>query len=146
MVSNNPVQNHTLLELHVPDFERVKEYYGKLGFKVVWERTPEKAKGYLILKMDNNILCFWPGTDSVYEQPYFKRFPKDTVRGYGVEIVIMVNDIDSYYEKVKDFANVVEPLVLQPWGLKDFRTADPFGYYLRFCPKHDILDNDNAIE
>jgi len=113
---------------------------------VIWERSPDGPKGYLILKMDNNILCFWPGTDSVYDQPYFKRFPKDTVRGYGVEIVIMVDDIDAYYAKVKDFANVVEPLVLQPWGLKDFRAADPFDYYLRFCPKHDILDNDNAVK
>jgi len=146
MVSNMPANNSTLLELHVPDFTKVKDYYVKLGFKVIWERSPDGPKGYLILKMDNNILCFWPGTDSVYDQPYFKRFPKDTVRGYGVEIVIMVDDIDAYYAKVKDFANVVEPLVLQPWGLKDFRAADPFDYYLRFCPKHDILDNDNAVK
>ena len=47
---------------------------------------------------------------------------------FNVEIVIMVDDIDAYYEKVKSFVNIVEPLVLQ------------LGYYLRFCPKHDILD------
>lgn len=146
MVSKTPATNNILLELHVPDFAKVKDYYGKLGFKVIWERKPEDAKGYLILKRENNILCFWPGTESVYDQTYFKRFPKDTVRGYGVEIVIMVDDIDAYYAKVKDFANVVEPLVLEPWGLKDFRIVDPFGYYIRFCPKHDILDSGNAVE
>jgi uncharacterized glyoxalase superfamily protein PhnB len=146
MVSKIPALNNLLLELHVPNFGKVKDYYIKLGFKVVWERKPEEAKGYLILKMENTILCFWPGTDLVYDQPYFKRFPKNTVRGYGVEIVIMVDDINAYYEKVKGFANIVEPLVLQPWGIKDFRIADPFGYYLRICPKHNILDSSKAVK
>jgi uncharacterized glyoxalase superfamily protein PhnB len=58
----------------------------------------------------------------------------------------MVNDIASFYEQVKDKANVVEPLVKQPWGLQDFRATDPFGYYLRFTSKHNILDESNAVE
>lgn len=53
-----PAQNNVLLELHVPDFEKVKEFYGKLGFEIVWERKPEGLKDYLILKMGDNILCF----------------------------------------------------------------------------------------
>jgi len=142
----NPAPNYLQLELHVPDFTQVKEYYGSLGFEVVWERQPEADKGYLVLQRDGTILCFWSGTDAIYEQTYFKRFPKDTPRGYGVELVIMVDEIDGYYEQIKDTANVVEPLVLRPWGSKDFRTADPFGYYLRFTSKHNILDNTNAVE
>jgi len=141
-----PAQNNVLLELHVPDFEKVKEYYGKLGFEVIWERKPEGFKGYLILKMGDNILCFWAGNENVYEQSYFKRFPKNTKRGYGVEIVIMVDDVEEYYSKVKGFANVVEELVLRPWGLKDFRVEDPFGYYLRITTYHNILDDDNAVK
>lgn len=57
----------------------------------------------------------------------------------------MVPDIEKFYKEVKDFANVVEELKLQPWGLKDFRTTDPFGYYLRFTSYHNILDNGNAV-
>ena len=142
----SPAQNNILLELHVPDFEKVKEYYEKLGFDIIWERKPEGFKGYLMLKMENNILCFWAGNEHVYEQSYFKRFPKDTKRGYGVEIVIMVDDVEAYYSKVKGFANVVEELVLQPWGLKDFRVEDPFGYYLRITTYHNILDSINAVK
>ena len=145
-MSVEPASNHLQLELHVPDFGPVKDYYSKLGFEVVWERPYEEDKGYLVMKMDNTIICFWPGTKHVYEQTYFKRFPKDTPRGYGVELVIMVDDIEAYYEKVKAFANVVEPLVLRPWGIKDFRTTDPFGYYLRITSKHNILDRSNAID
>lgn len=145
-MKNAPAQNNILLELHVPDFKKVKEYYGKLGFEVIWEREPEGFKGYLILKMRENILCFWAGNENVYEQTYFKKFPKNTKRGYGVEIVIMVDDVEEYYSKVKGFANVVEELVLRPWGLKDFRVEDPYGYYLRFTTYHNILDDDNAVK
>ncbi|HET9850804.1 MAG TPA: VOC family protein [Candidatus Saccharimonadales bacterium] len=146
MRDKSPANNHLQLELHVPDFGPVKDYYGKLGFKVVWERPYEADKGYLVMEMDKTIICFWPGTGHVYEQTYFKRFPKDTPRGYGVELVIMVEDVEAYYKKMKYFANVVEPLVLRPWGSQDFRTADPFGYYLRFTSKHNILDSSNAVD
>lgn len=117
-----------------------------LGFKVVWERVPEEAKGYLVLDRDGVTICFWGGNEAIFEQPYFKRFSKDTLRGYGVELVIMVDDIEDYYKEVKDQITVVEPLVDQPWGLQDFRAIDPFGYYLRFTSKHNILDKSNAVE
>ncbi len=134
----NIPSNSILLELHVPDFEKVKEFYGKLGFEVVWERKPEEKKGYLVIRRDNNILCFWPGNEYVKEQSYFKDFPSDTKRGYGVEIVIMVNDIDSLYKKAETFCNIVDKLQTQPWGLKDFRIEDPFGFYLRFTEPHIV--------
>lgn len=145
MDNKKPV-NNLHLELHVPNFEQVKSYYGSLGFTVAWERVPEEAKGYLVMQMGGTVLCFWGGNGTIYEQPYFRQFTKDTPRGYGVELVIMVDDIQAYYEEVKDIANVVESLVKQPWGLQDFRTADPFGYYLRFTSRHNILDVSNAVE
>ena len=145
-MQDQPATNIIQLELHVPDFDLVKKYYKKLGFEIVWERIPEDAKGYLVLQRDGNTLCFWGGNDVIYSQPYFKRFPKDTARGYGVEVVLMVDDIEGFYKQVKDVANIVEPLVEQPWGLKDFRCIDPFGYYLRFTSKHNILDKGNAVD
>ena len=138
--------NSVLLELHVTNFDKVKEYYEKLGFEVIWERKPEGFKGYLILKMCDNILCFWAGNEYVYEEPYFRRLPKSTKRGYGLEIIIMVDNVERYYSKVKGFANVVEELTLQPWGLKDFRVVDPFGFYLRFTTLHNILNPKYAVK
>lgn len=146
MTMIDPASNNLQLELHVPDFDVVKSYYGALGFRVVWERAPEDAKGYLVMEMDGTIICFWGGNEAIYEQPHFKQYPNNTPHGYGVELVIMVDDVEGYYEKVKDQANVVEPLVGQPWGLKDFRTTDPFGYYLRFTSRHNILDEGNAVK
>src|SRR5687768_8937663 len=98
------------------------------------------------MSLYGNTLCFWPGNQVVFIPPYFKHFPQDTPRGYGVEIVVMVDDIDSFYESVKEIANVVEPLIEQPWGLRDFRAVDPAGYYLRFTSEHNILDRSNAVK
>jgi len=136
----------TIVELHVPNFETAKNYYEKLGFIVVWERKPEGFKGYLIMKMGENILTFWGGNEVIYRQPHFKQFPKETPRGYGVEIILMVEDVEAYYRQVKDGAEVVEDLTLQPWGLKDFRIKDPFGFYLRITEKHDITDPRYAVK
>lgn len=141
----NKSVNKLQLELHVEDFEPIKDYYTKLGFTIVWERKPEQFKGYLVIDMQGNSLCFWGGNNYVYEQPHFRQFPHATPRGYGVEVVVMVEDIESYYEKVKGFANVVEPLTKKPWGLWDFRAVDPAGYYLRFTTEHNILDESNAV-
>lgn len=138
--------NKLQLELHVEDFESIKQYYTALGFEVNWERQPEGFKGYLVMSLYGNTLCFWAGNQEVFNQPHFKQFPRDTPRGYGVEIVVMVDDIDGFYERVKEIANVVEPLVEQPWGLRDFRSVDPAGYYLRFTSEHNILDHSNAVE
>ena len=137
---------HTLIELQVEDFEPIRSYYEKLGFEVKWVRPPEGFKGYLVLKLDHNILCFWGGNEHVSEQQYFAQFPKNSPRGYGVEIVLMVDDVESYYAKVKEVANIFEPLRMRPWGLNDFRCVDPAGFYLRFTSKHDILDNKYAVK
>jgi uncharacterized glyoxalase superfamily protein PhnB len=139
-----PAQNMAYVELHVPDFQKITAYYGRLGFQVMRETPPKGKNGYLVLKMEANLLCFWAGNEQVYEQSYFKQFPSNTKRGYGVEIVIMVTDVEQYYEKVKDFANVVEPLAMRAWGLKDFRVEDPFGYYLRITSIHNVIDRSET--
>ncbi len=139
--------NHTIVELHVPDFEKVKNFYGRLGFEVVWERKPEGKKGYLVIQRESHVLCFWPGNEEVYDQSYFRNFPKDSKRGYGVELGFFIDkNIEDFYEKVKTFAKVVDPLVTQPWGIKDFRIEDPFGYYLRFTEIYDTLDPKFAVK
>lgn len=140
-----PANNLIQIELHVPDFEKVKEFYGRLGFEVVWERKPEEKKGYLVIKRDNNILCFWPGNEYVKKQTYFKNFSPDTKRGYGVEITVM-SGIDALYKDAEKFAKIVDPLQKQPWGLKDFRVEDPFGFYIRFTEPHNILNESNAVK
>lgn len=125
-------RTRTLVELHVPDFAPVKEFYARLGFHVEREEPITVEGGYLVLARDENTLRFWPGTPRAAEHAYFQRFPAGTPRGYGVEIVIVVDDVEGLYEVARAMGAVVEELRERRWGERDFRIADPFGYYLRF--------------
>ncbi|QIS12356.1 VOC family protein [Nocardia arthritidis] len=136
----------TFVELHVPDFDPVRTFYTGLGFEVLWERAPEGKKGYLVVQLENNVLTFWGGNEFVYDQSYFGRFPDSTQRGYGVEVVLMVDDIDGLYDRIHDHDRVVGQLKMQPWGTRDFRIVDPAGFYLRFTEPLDIRDPRYAVE
>jgi len=118
------------VELHVPDFEIVRRFYGALGFVV--EREERGDDGYLVLRKGSARIAFWPGSPKVAGHHYFAGFPADTPRGYGVEVVVAVHDLDALYARAQIAGCVVRDLGRRPWGLRDFRIADPFGYYIRF--------------
>ena len=97
------------------------------------------------MKRNNSILAFFCGNEEVYNHSFFKRFPKTTPRGYGVEVCIYISDqdIDSYYQLVRKEIgekHMITPLKMKPWGSKDFRMIDPFGYYLCIREAGNILD------
>ena len=126
------------IELHVPDFNLAREFYSKLGFEEVW--CDDSPEGYLVMRRGNSVINFYSGSEAVYNQTYFKRFPKETIRGYGVEIILLSEDIDAYYEEISTKVDsIVEPLKLQPWGRKDFRLIDPFGFYIRIGERYDWI-------
>jgi lactoylglutathione lyase len=53
-------------------------------------------------------------------------------KGLGVEIVLVVEELEHLYQKVIDSGYPISAeLQLQPWNLNDFRLVDPDGYYLR---------------
>ena len=67
---------------------------------------------------------------------YFNSYQFDIKFGFGVEIVLEVDDIHLIYNKVKRANVEIESeLMERPWGLKDFRLIDPNGYYVRVTTK-----------
>ena len=137
--------HHSMVELHVDDFTPIIEFYTSLGFEEVWQRPAEDDKGYLVLKFERNILCFWAGNDAMYEQSHFRNYPRDTPRGYGVEIVLMVSRIDSFYDVVTSQTTTATSLRRRAWGLRDFRFTDPYGFYIRATEIHSITDPRYAV-
>lgn len=128
-----------MIELHVPDFEIAKKFYGDLGFEVVWERILDDSDiRYLVMRRGTSILNFFSGSEEVYNHSYFKKFPKATPRGYAVEIIIPIDDVEAFYKKVriKHENSIVKPLH-HIFTHKDFRMVDPFGFYLRFVERYD---------
>lgn len=142
-----PIRNNLVIELHIPDFDVAKKFYSALGFKVILEHTPTADNpGYLVMKMTNElgetIINFYGGNDLVYNQSYFKNFPRDTKRGYATSITIPIANIDEFYAQIvptlKD--HILQPITAKEDGdmkWRDFRMEDPFGFYLRFT---DLLN------
>lgn len=144
MANKTVALSDIILELHVPSFDVVKDFYGKLGFEKVWEYPPKEQTGYLVMQRGNSVLAFFCGNEEVYNHSFFKRFPKTTQHGYGVEVCLYISDkpIDEYYQHVLDVIGkdcIVTPLQVKPWGSKDFRMLDPFGYYICVREPSNIL-------
>lgn len=124
---------HTEVELHVADVERSLAFYGSLGFAVTrrwedWLRI-ERDGAALVLFGDGYVR----GHEH-YFTPYIDREP----RGVGVEIVIEVEDIevargaaDAAVAAGGGAARLVKDITARDWGARDFRLADPDGFFLR---------------
>jgi predicted lactoylglutathione lyase len=136
------ISNNLIIELHVPDFTIVKDFYSKLGFEVSMDHKPnEKNPGYLTMTrkddLGNTMLNFYGGDERIYNQSFFKQFSKETKRGYATEITIPTGNVEEVYSLVstslKEYI-VRELKELEDHGhhWKDFRMVDPFGFYLRF--------------
>ena len=135
------MENGVSIELHVPDFQKAIDFYKILGFKVVWVN-----ENYLVMKSGSNSLFFYGGSKDVYSHSYFGGFPKDTKRGYAVEIILYEKDIKEFYHRVKDKMKVVQELKLKPWGEYDFRIEDPFGFYIRIGEPQDLINDTKCIK
>lgn len=144
VMENKNQTNRVFIELHVPDFDIAKDFYSKLGFQVVSDDGLVDGVGYFVMERNGTMINFYGGSDKVYGQSYFKKFPKNTARGFEVELTIPipVEEIDRYFTEVKSNVpeNVVQDLIVKKdrsltW--RDFRVADPFGFYLRFTEPID---------
>jgi uncharacterized glyoxalase superfamily protein PhnB len=127
------------IELHAPDFKRAIEFYSRLGFKPLW-----RTEDYLVMKRKSSVLNFYGGSQKVYSHSYFGRFKKTTKCGYGVEIIIPVDQVERLYKSAKKFAKIVQPLMLKKWGRRDFRIVDPFGFYLRITERYEWVGKLDA--
>lgn len=138
--------NRIFIELHVPNFELAKDFYSKLGFEVISDDGVVNGLGYFVMERKGTFINFYGGSERVYDQAYFKQFSKNSPKGFEVELTIPVpaGEIDEYFAFVKKNApkNVVQNLINKKdrnltW--RDFRVADPFGFYLRFTEPIDWL-------
>ncbi len=134
------------MELFVSNLEdSVAFYQGVLEFQVGLERqvmyrgqllrhTPV-WNGPVIIGL-GLLACLSP-------EHHLRRAGLNAARGVGVEFCLYMEDgrLDAYYERVtRECPARVEPLVVQPWGARDFRVADPDGYYVRVStPDRDFM-------
>jgi len=116
-----------VVELFVSDVERSLAFYRKLGFSVAkrWEDWVLMRRGTIGLTLQGDAHAV---AGPHYFTPEIGRFP----RGTGVEISIQVDDVDAEHIRARSAnLNIVKPIQDRPWGARDFRLADPDGYFLR---------------
>lgn len=138
----NQIKNNLIIELHVPDFEKVRDFYSKLGFvETMFDEPTEKEQGYLTMTRKdaagNTMINFYGSDERVYTQSFFKKFPKETPRGFEVGITIPSSNIEELYNQVSNtlkdnITREITELHDHNFKWKDFRMVDPFGFYLRF--------------
>jgi catechol 2,3-dioxygenase-like lactoylglutathione lyase family enzyme len=118
----------TLVELFVSDVERSIGYYAALGFRVR-RRWGDWAQ----LVRDESLLTLQGDAHGLVGPHYFTPHLAHRPRGIGVEVVIEVEDVDALWSNAEaQGIPIVKPLQERPWNARDFRVADPDGYFIRF--------------
>ncbi|MEV4706317.1 VOC family protein [Actinoplanes sp. NPDC049316] len=120
------------MELFVDDLDTSIAFYaGTLGFEVT-----RRSDDYVSLRRGSVVFGLGPAAKLPEhgDGPGFTRQRLAAGRGAGVEIVLEVDSpgqVTALHERCRQQGVVVEGLQPRPWGLQDFRVADPDGYYLR---------------
>ena len=117
------------LEVFVDDMEASIAFYTQV---LAFELVRHEPGDYASLRLGGVVLGIGPVAKLPEDGGYFGRDIAMLRRGLGVEIVLEVDDLDGWHERVASSNHpILEPLQERPWGLRDFRISDPDGYYLR---------------
>ena len=117
------------IELFVDDLDTSIGFYAALGFAV--ER---REHDYASLRWGDAVIGLGPAAKlpETGPGPGLTQERLAGARGAGVEIVLEVEDLDAALAVVRAAGHpLADPPQDRPWGLRDFRLADPDGYYLR---------------
>lgn len=123
--------NKLIPELSVTNIDKSKEFYLKLGFKVMYERKEDK---FAFLELEGNQLMIEEINDNwntgKLEYPF----------GRGINISMTINDINKYYQELVN-KNIIffKDIMTNEYNVngktyldKEFLIQDPDGYLLRF--------------
>ncbi len=116
------------VELFVPDVTQATRYYvDTLGFTVL-RLTPDDAPVFAIAALGEAVVMF------MHDRFYAGTRADLDYRGSGIDIRLMVPNVDAVYDRVrKARAEVMNPIGDREYGLRDFIMVDPFGFRLRFA-------------
>ena len=119
------------VELFVDDTERSAVFYERvLGFVREYE-----SPGYVAMRRGDARIGIGAAA-GLPPHHYFKQPALAAARGIGVELVVEVDDVELACRIVVQARHpVLTPLRDRPWGQRDFRIADPDGYYLRITSR-----------
>jgi catechol 2,3-dioxygenase-like lactoylglutathione lyase family enzyme len=119
------------VELFVPDVREAVDFYTRnLGFRLHRaEPPPPEVPVFALTSRGTAVIMFM--SDAYYAGGRDALAPG---RGEGVDIRIMVNDVDAVDAMAREAGMVLlRPIGDRDYGLRDFIVRDPFGFRLRFA-------------
>ncbi len=127
------------VEICVSDFEQSIQWFENvLGFRVVARDANEYAE---LNRGETSIQL--AADDSPYWEIERSRLLAPGQRGSGVEIVLLVENVDAVYQQAQQArADIVRPLADYPWHMRQFWVRHPDGYLIR--PAQKILSVNPA--
>jgi catechol 2,3-dioxygenase-like lactoylglutathione lyase family enzyme len=127
------------VEICVSDFEQSIQWFENvLGFRVVARDANEYAE---LNRGETSIQL--AADDSPYWEPERSRLLPPGQRGSGVEIVLLVENVEAVYQQAQQArADIVRPLADYPWHMQQFWVRHPDGYLIR--PAQKILSVNPA--
>jgi uncharacterized glyoxalase superfamily protein PhnB len=120
----------TAPELFVPDVQAAVDFYcGKLRFQT-WrvEKAGERAV-FAVLWLERSVVL-------IADERMYAAMGGEPVepRGRGIDIRIMVADVDAMHRRAQDGGlAVVHDIADREYGLRDFIVQDPWGFRWRFA-------------
>src|SRR5258708_9606975 len=128
------------VELCVSDFgQSIHWFENVLGFRVVARDADEYAelsRGETSLQLAPDRAPYWAS-----ERP---RLLPPGQRGSGVEIVLLVDNVDAVYRQAQQAqADIVRELADYPWHMRQFWVRHPDGYLIR--PAQKIISVNAAV-
>jgi len=131
--------NASWTEICVSNFEQsITWFENVLGFRVEAREANEYAelsRGETSIQLGTDNAPYWESERS--------RLLPPGQRGSGVEIILLVEDIDAVYRQAQQAqADIVRELADYPWHMRQFWVRHPDGYLIR--PAEKILSVDPA--
>ena len=127
------------VEICVSDFEQSISWFERvLGFRVV----AREANEYAELSRGETFIQL-AADDAPYWETERTRLLPPGQRGSGVEIVLLVENVDAIYRQAQQaHADIVRSLADYPWHMRQFWVRHPDGYLIR--PAQRILPMNQA--
>src|SRR5712691_11788773 len=127
------------VEICVSDFEQSIQWFENvLGFRVIArdaDEYVELSRGETSIQLATDMAPYWES-----ERP---RLLPSGQRGSGVEIVLLVDNVDAVYRQAQTIhADIVRPLADYSWHMRQFWVRHPDGYLIR--PAQRILSVNPA--
>lgn len=118
---------HVFFELYVRDLRSYKRlFHEALGMTLA-----EDEDDFVKLKSSHGTVLLNAMDDLPATHP-FAGFKERPTRGFGVELGVVIDDLDRAWERAKTLDDcTVTDIATQPWGMRDFRVTTMEGFFVR---------------